>query len=580
MGNNIKKIQLMMIENNIDMYFIGKSDPHNTEYSDEYYNPIKFLTGFTGSTANLLITKSEALIFVDGRYHLQGEQECGHTDIQVIKVGKGGTPDIVTYIGIHSNKNSIIGFDGNVVANSIINEIQNELKVNNKKCEYKDINFIDDLWANRPMKKITDIYEQSGQIIGDSATDKIVQLRKQMQKANADIHFICELDNIAYLLNLRSFDINNSTTFLSFVAVDYEYVYLFVGRDRVKHLKFDFNVKVYEYEDVYDFAKNIKNKQITISKNANYKLINCFDKNYLSILENDFVSLTKACKNQKEIKNIKQAYIYEAIALVRSYKYIIENAKDIDEYEVEQVLINNRKKSDKYYTDSFKVIAGYMENGAIIHYTATRDNAKKLDNRGLLLIDTGGQYESGTTDITRTIALGEVSDEMKKDYTIVLRSMIDLSMSIFPQTATGCQLDMIARKNMWDFGKDYMHGTGHGIGYCLDVHEGPYSISPKAKISLKDGVVLSNEPGIYNAGKYGIRLENTICVKKIDENNFCFETLSYIPFDTNLIDVNYLEQKHIEWVNEYHEKCKEILKTSLDENEQQWLHLYAKIITK
>ncbi len=540
----IKKVREEMKKEKVDIFVITKFDPHKCEYGPDHYNYVNFVTGFTGSTATVTITQEEVCLFVDGRYHIQADNEVKGTEIIVQKLGSNNVPTMIEYIEAFVKDGKSLGFQGESMPNNLLKQILDATKM--VKLEVKEnITILDDLWTNRPALEDSHIYNHDIAFAGVSFTDKLAEVYKKMDKDKVDTYIIATLEDIAWLLNLRGNDLVNSPTFRSYLIIDKKEVNFFVDDSKLKNVTLDKVVKVQKYEDIYTFIGNLsKDLKVAYKNDINYKLLSSIKSEKQHSLTLNYTEELKAVKNATELKNTEKAYEKDCVALVRAIKRIKENADNLTELDVADILIEERSKMEHYLMPSFDTIAGYMPNGALMHYKATEANHSKLASSGFLLIDSGSHFLDGTTDITRTIVLGDITEEMKKDFTFVLRSMIRLSRASFLKGATGAQLDMYARISMWDNLMDFKSGTGHGIGFCLAVHEGPNGIGTRGTHVAQLNEIYTNEPGVYKQNQYGIRTENTIFVKElctnVDGTFYGFDTLSYLPNHEEAIEKKYI----------------------------------------
>ncbi len=573
----IARLQEAMKKEGIDVYYLNTSDYHMSEYVPAYFRTILFFSGFTGSLATLLVSTEEARIFVDGRYHVQADAECLEHGIKVMKLGTKDTPDPIGYLK-ENFKGKTIGLDGKRTSVKFAKSLVKEGFTIRSRDIYSA------LIEDRPPLGNGPIYELEKKYTGLSRKKKIAMISYCLGER---VHVVSNLESIAYLLNLRSNDIVHTPVFLSYLVILEGEVYLFSDVERfdgeVLDRLYDDGVIIRPYESFYDFLKMIKNRQILIDENRiNYEVYLALKGrgnriyNMRSIIED-----MKAIKNPVEQENLKLAHIFDGVAVLRFLMWLEGIDKStISEYDAAKK-IDEFRLSYKAEDLSFGSIVAYNENAAQMHYYPTEEKAAMLDNSGILLFDTGGQYREGTTDITRTVALGEVDDEIRMYYTLVLKSLFNLSSVKFMEGMSGNQLDVLARKDLWERGVDYRCGTGHGVGYMLAVHESPPNIrfghteAGTELVPFKAGMVCSDEPGVYFEGKYGIRLENMILCKKDECNEYGqflrFETLTMVPFDAKLIDLNYLDEKTIRLVNEYHKAVYATLLPYLNEEEAAFL---------
>lgn len=571
----IQKIQELLIANNLDFYLVLSSDPHANEYLPDFYKTRADLSGFSGSAGTLLISCKEAFLFTDGRYFLQASKELDGSGIILQKNHD--------YLSFLSNYNgSKIGVDYSVLMYSVYLRLK-------EKFNLVDIDLSNKVLPQNTLIK-NQIYKQNENFISKSAALKIAKIKEFMKEKNADYHIISSLDDIAYITNLRGSDIEYNPVFLSYLIIGYENCILFLDETKI-----DNNIKQYlnsqnfiikNYDEIFDYSKKINGSILLDFDKTATKLVLNLKTNIISDT-NPSVFL-KSCKDEKEIFNIKQAHIYDGVALVRFFINFLKKIdnENLSEYDVDALITNERKKSDLFVSNSFATIAGFNENAALPHYKAQKDNAKFITKNGVLLIDSGAQYQNGTTDITRVIAIGKASDEVVQDYTLVLKSHIAISSLVHKEDIAMPLFDVMARSVLWEQGLDYMHGSGHGVGYFLNVHEGPqvlsYFVNPSDKTKVKRGMLTSIEPGIYRKNKYGIRLENLVVSKHFLSSEYgeflVFEPVTMFPFELNLIDKNKLDDKEKLWLNDYHKIVYKNLSPYLNESEKQWLQEKTKEI--
>ena len=573
----LNDLRSAMEKDGIDLYYLNTSDYHMSEYVPEYFKTIAYFSGFTGSLATLLVSKDDAFIFVDGRYHTQADRQCLPNDVKVMKLGTQGVDDPISFIEKNFS-GKLVGLDGKRTSIAF----GKTLKKKGIKIVSKDI--YSDVIKDRMALSHGPIYELDEKICGISRKKKMEMISYCL---GDKVHIVNNLESIAYLLNLRSDDIIHTPVFLSYLVIMGEDHYLFADVDRFDG---DLLEKLYEdgliirpYDSYYDFLQGIIGKKIIYDENkVNYQTYLCLKGrgNYFYHMRSVIEEL-KAIKNPVEAENMRLAHIYDGVVMLRFLIWLDGiDKKSISEADAAEKL-DQIRMGYKAKDLSFNSIVAYNENAAQMHYSPTRENAAMLDEKGMLLFDSGGHYDEGTTDITRTVALGEVSDEMRKHYTLVLKSLFNLSEVKFLEGMNGNQLDILARKDLWSEGIDYRCGTGHGVGYMLSVHESPPNIrwghtdNGSELCELKPGMICSDEPGVYLEGRYGIRLENMILVVKDEFNEYGqflrFETLSLVPFDRRLIDKKYLDEKTIGIIDAYHRRVYETLLPYLDEDEASYL---------
>ena len=511
-----------------------------------------------------------------------------------MKSGQPNVPTIIEFLNANLKENSTIGFDGKVVSTKFVLDLIDKLKINVNIDSNVDL--ISDLWKNRPQLPFSLLYKIDTFFSGMEYTDKIKLIRDYMAKNDIEFHIISSLEDQAWLFNLRGNDVTHTPVFLSFTVISNDTTYLFVDQNKIdltiqKYLD-DNDVLVRPYLNIFEHLKNIKNKTILLDFNkVNYQIYNAIYQNNKLINNNDPSLLFKAIKNEVEIKNTKLAHIKDGVAFTK-FMYHTKTLYDLkirtNEIEASNYLAQKRSEQHGFIDLSFNTICAYKEHGAMMHYSATEESNAIIEGDGLLLIDSGGHYMEGTTDITRTIAIGNITDEMKLHFTTVLKSVIALSKAVFLKGCRGVNLDILARGPIWNLLIDYKCGTGHGVGHILSVHEAPngfrWQIVPERNDSaiLQPGMITTNEPGIYLEGKYGIRIENELlCIEKgsTEFGDFLgFETITYAPIDLDAIDFNLLNQEEKDWLNDYHKAVYEKISPSLNEEEIEWLKHYTRNI--
>lgn len=585
--NALKKI---MGDSNIDAYIIVTDDYHGSEYVGDYFKEREYMSGFTGSAGTLLVMTDFAGLWTDGRYFLQAEEELAGTGIELMKSGETDCPSIEVFLYDKLKENSVVGFDGRTVNCNFFNRLKNRL--DSKKITYAmDKDLVDAIWKDRPGMSSRKVWELDYEYTGMSRKDKIGHLFEIMDKNGADAMVLTALDEIAWLLNLRGDDIEYCPVFLSFMYISQKISVLYVNRsilsdDIISGLADD-GIIIKDYETVYDNLAGISSEKIMIDPSS----ANCFIKE--NIAKNNYVleaespvELFKAMKNPIETENIENAHIKDGVAVTKFVHWLIENVKkgNVTEMSAAEKLDEFRKEGEGYIGQSFAPIVAYKEHGAIVHYEATKKTDVTMQPSGLCLIDTGGHYLQGTTDITRTVPLGELTEEEKRAYTLVLMGHLRLAATIFKYGVTGGGLDIIARAPLWEYGMDFRHGTGHGVGYLLNVHEGPQRISWRNNdVVLDEGMVVSDEPGYYKTGKFGIRHENLLLVKtdlpETEYGRMCyFKNLTYVPFDKEALLPELMTSRDIRLFNRYQKNVYDRISPYLCEDDKKWLETYTKPI--
>jgi Xaa-Pro aminopeptidase len=538
-----------------------------------------WLSGFTGSAGFVVITKDKAGLWTDGRYFTQAPAELAGSGIDLFKDGMEGTPHYIDWVI------SEIPEKGKVAVNALATSHANwELlsdKLHSKNIELLDLPLLKEVWTERGTPSKNPIYVHPVERAGKSVVDKIAAIRQRMEEIEATVHIISSLDDVAWTLNLRGSDVESNPVFLAYIVITKNDAKLFTDLDKLevesrKQLD-EAWVKMMPYEEFYNCLKEFSNEKVLVSPNSNQSIFEALKS------DNQFIkaavpgNLMKAQKNETELEGFRKVMVRDGVAMVKFLYWLTHNAgkETMNEYSIGQKLKKFRAEGENFVGESFGSIIGYKDNGAVIHYSAKSEGSKEVTNDGSILVDSGGQYLEGTTDITRTLALGAVSDEFKTNSTLVLQGMIRLSMVKFPKGTKGVQLDAIARLPLWMNGKDYNHGTGHGVGSFMNVHEGPQNIRKDMNPQeLLPGMVCSNEPGYYVEGEYGIRHENLIAVKEAEVTGsgtfYEFETLTFCPFFKDTIVKEILHEDEIKWLNDYHKTCEEKIAPFLEGEVKEW----------
>lgn len=560
----ITKLRKLLVQKKLDGYLVPMRDEFGSEYVPPQYRRLEYITNFTGSNGFAVILKNKAGFFTDGRYTLQAKKEVSS---KIFELNDFAEKNEIDWLIKNTKPKSKIGFDPQVFSIAAIKKYQEKLdKKNIKLVEIE--NLVDVIWKEKSEYKTSKILKLENKYSGKSAKEKISEITKNLK---ADFLVLTNPESICWALNIRSHDIPSTPVLLCYAIISKKGEVIIYS---LNNSKID-GIKNKKFAEFYKDLSALKNKSVQIDINSTpQSVLNSLKKQKAKIIEEkDPCIILRALKNKTEIKNIKTAHIKDGVALTKFFCWLEENInKNLDEYKIAEILENFRKENQNFLFPSFDTIAGYAENGAIIHYRARKENCKKLKTENILLLDSGGQYLEGTTDVTRTVALGKVSDEQKRNYTLVLKGHIAIASAKFPKGTSGAQIDALARIPLWKEYKDYKHGTGHGVGFCLNVHEGPHGISKHYTTPLEAGMVISNEPGFYKENAYGIRIENLVVVKESKNKNFFeFETLTQFPFDKNLIDTSILEKDEINWLNNYHELVYKNLSSYLSKKENTWI---------
>ena len=584
-NEKIQKLRTLMLSKGVSAYIVPSSDPHLSEYIPDCWKLRAWLTGFTGSAGTAVVSKYGSALWTDSRYFLQAEQELKGSEIELCKMGLPDTPTMVEWLAANLKPEETVGFDGQLLSHSaakiFVNELENKgLKVNS------NLDLSNQVWNDRPASPQGKAFEHELRYAGQTVAEKIENIRKSVKKEDCNACIIAGLDEVAWTFNIRGNDVDYNPVVLSYGYISDDEAVLFIDGDKIDdsltaRLE-EQGVEVLGYDDITNFIKDIpKGTIIALDENrVNHYLATLIPNGAVTKSVLSIPTKLKAVKNPVELENIRRSLINDGVAMCE-FIHWIENRvgkETITELTIADKLVELRKKQDGFVSESFGTIAGYKEHGAIVHYSATPESASEVKPEGFLLVDSGGQYLQGTTDITRTIHLSTPTEEEKVDYTLVLKGMIQLSIIQFPTGTRGSQLDILARMAMWNRGINYGHGTGHGIGAFLNVHEGPQSIRPNENpVTIEAGMIQSNEPGIYRAGKYGIRIENLIVCNKTLENDFGsflgFETLTLCPIDTKPICIDMLSPEEREWINKYHNTVYEQLSPWLTPELKKWLEV-------
>ena len=580
--DRIEKLRYFMRENNINGYIITLSDFHNSEYPCDFFKGVEYLSGFTGSNGTIFVDSKNCYLWTDGRYFTQCENEIKDTQIKMMKMGVEGEETLYQIIEKKLNSGDCLAFDGRTVSFNEYKKFEEIAKKKNFRIK-TGIDLLDKVWEERPTLPKEKVYLLDEKFSGESLESKLKRLREKMKEKNATVHILSTLEDIGWLLNLRGNDIEYNPFVLAYAIISMERVLLFTDiskfSNEIKNYFNENNIELFDYFDFYNYLENIllKNKILLDYNSVNCFIVKSINKNIEIINgENPTVSL-KAIKNEIEIKNTINAHIKDGIAVTK-LMYWLKNQKDyskMKEMDIVKKVEEFRQEQEGYLGNNFSTISAFGKNSPMMHYLPSLDSNATLEEGNFLLLDSGGHYFEGSTDITRTFAIGNVSSKMKKHYTYVLKSLIDLSKLKFPKGTTCGNLDTVARSVIWNLGLDYRCATGHGVGYLGSVHEGPNILRGKSGVILEPNMITTVEPGIYLDGEYGIRLENEILSEKTFKNEYGqyleFRTITFAPFDRDAIEVEYLDKFEIEWLNRYNEVIFETLKTFLDEKELNWL---------
>ena len=583
----LNALRILMKEKKIDAYLVPTDDFHGSEYVGDYFKCRKYITGFTGSAGTAIITQDMAGLWTDGRYFIQAADQLRDTTIELFKSGEPGVPTVHQFLNDKLQEGMCLGFDGRTVSAREAEELQELLQEKHITFSVND-DLIGEIWEDRPVLSCEPVMELDIRWTGKSRADKIAEIREQMKAKEADTFILTSLDDIAWLLNIRGNDIHCCPVVLSYLVMMENELRLYANaaafsEEIRSNLEAD-GVKIYPYDDVYSYVQTISSdKKVLLSRaNVNSRLVSNIPSEVTILDEPNLTLLPKAVKNKTEMENERIAHIKDGIAVTKFIHWLKKNVTrtTITELSAAEKLYQFRSEQEHFLGDSFDPIIAYGTHAAIVHYSATEATDIPLEARGMVLADTGGHYLEGTTDITRTIVLGPVTAKEKKFFTAVLRGNLNLAAAKFKYGCTGLNLDYLARGPIWELGEDYNHGTGHGVGYLLNVHEGPNSFRWKnlpgnpAPV-LEEGMITSDEPGYYLENEFGIRHENLVLCKKAEKTSFgqfmCFEPLTMVPFDLEGINPEEMTERERKLLNDYHQKVYTTISPYLDEEEKEWL---------
>lgn len=600
-NQRINQLRAFMKERGISLYIIPTSDYHQSEYISDYFKTRQFITGFTGSAGTAVVTMEEACLWTDGRYYIQAEKELLGSEFKLYKMGMDKVPTVREYIkeyienhSINNNENEAekssasnvcIGFDGQVLCARDGIDYERLAEENHARI-YCDEDLIDKLWDNRPAFPTSQAYILEEKYSGKSTMDKLREVREKMKEQKADVHVLSDVCDIAWLLNIRGSDICHVPVILSCLLMDMENCCWYVKKENLNQEVLDYlsknHIEVKEYDFIYQDLHKIKGQKLLADLGRiNYRMKSSINTELIDAANPE--QLLKAIKNPVETAHIKDAHIKDGVAVTKFMYWLksVIGRETLTEMDAAKRINQLRAEQEHYIDISFDTIAAYGENAAMMHYKADESCNAVLEPKGFLLVDSGGHYLEGSTDITRTFALGSLSEEERKMFTAVVRSNLNLAAAKFLYGCTGENLDILAREPLWQLGIDYRCGTGHGNGYLLNVHEGPNSFRwriqeniPKAAV-FEEGMITTDEPGVYEEGKYGIRIENELLCKKGIKNEYGqfmeFEIITYAPIDLDAVNAEEMTLNEKNILNEYHKKVYETISPYLTEDEREWL---------
>ena len=592
-AKRLSALRKCMQDKHIDMYIVPTADFHQSEYVGEHFKARAYITGFTGSAGTAVITLHDAKLWTDGRYFLQAAKELEGTGVTLMKMFEPGVPTIEEYLEAELKSGQTLSFDGRVVSVGEGDAYASIAKKNGAKIDYQE-DLIDAIWTDRPPLSEEPVWFLEEKYSGESSKSKLSRIRKEMEDAGCDTHIVSTLDDICWTLNIRGNDIDFFPLVLSYAIIKKDRFELYIDErkldDKLKSILKKDDVILHPYNDIYEDVKKLpENATVLIDKaKLNYAIFNNIPASVSIVNKRNPEILMKALKNPVEVENIKKAEIKDSIAHVRFMKWLKENLGKIriTEMSASEKLDEFRAEMGNFIRDSFEPISSYGPHSAIVHYSSSPETDVELKAGSLYLSDTGAGFYEGSTDITRTYALGEVPEKMKEDFTIVAISNLQLASAKFLQGSSGLTLDILARKPFWDRGLNYNHGTGHGVGYLLNIHEGPAGFRYKYRAGeteeIQEGMVITDEPGLYIEGSHGIRLENELLARKGVQNEYgqflYFETITLIPFDLDAINPAILDEENKKLLNEYHKRVYEEIAPHLNEEEKAFLKKYTRAV--
>lgn len=591
----LKALREEMKKRNIDIYVVPTSDFHESEYVGEHFKARKFITGFTGSAGTAVITLTEAGLWTDGRYFVQAENQLKGSTVTLYRMGEEGVPKVDEFIGEKLPEGGCLGFDGRVVNGTWGRKLE---KIASGKQASLQVNedLIDLIWSDRPALSKKPLFLLEEKYTGKSTKEKMADLRKAMKDEGANVHILTSLYDIAWLLNIRGGDIESVPVVLSYLVLTEEECLWFLQEEivtpEIRSYLEENKITMKPYDAVYEYVPQLPADSVVLMDGGavNYRISSSLDKKIKVVDKPNPTELMKAIKNKTEVDNTRMAHVKDGVAFTKFMYWLKTNIGKIPMTEISasDYLEARRREQDNFIEPSFETICAYGANAAMMHYAATPETDTELKPEGFLLVDSGGHYFEGTTDITRTMALGPITDEMRLHFTAVCRSNLNLANAKFLYGCTGLNLDILSRGPLWEMGIDYKCGTGHGVGYVLNVHEGPngfrWRVVPERHDNgtLEEGMITTDEPGVYLEGKYGIRTENELVCHKAEKNEYgqfmCFENITYAPIDLDAIDSELMTGREKKLLNDYHKMVYETLSPYMTEEENEWLKHYTRAI--
>lgn len=579
----LMKLREEMNKEGMQAYIIPTSDFHETEYVSEYFAARKYMSGFTGSAGVLVVLLDKAGLWTDGRYFIQAANQLAGSGIDLMKQGQEDTPSIEEYIVTNLTQGSVVGFDGRVMNVNDANKYKQAFMMHDIKM-VTDKDLVGRIWDDRPALPCTETFHYDEKYAGKSISEKLTQVREAMKGYNCRSHIVTKIDEIAWLYNLRAHDVPHFPVALAYTIIKENDAMIYIDASRLdeesKTLFAQNHIQVKDYEAIYEDVKTLEGPVLVDGNFVNSKIV--YSLNTEIVYAQDPIVLLKAMKNEIELANTRNAHIKDGVACTKFMYWLMQNVNNgISEMSAQEKLQELRKEQADYLEDSFNTICAYKEHAAMMHYSSNEETNVELKPEGMLLVDSGGQYLDGTTDITRTFVLGSITEEEKKWFTLALKGHIRLEKANFLYGCRGLNLDILARGPLWDLDMDYQCGTGHGVGHLSNVHEAPngfrWKIVPERNDScvLEEGMITSNEPGVYVEGEFGIRHENEMVVVKGNKNFYGqfmhFETLTFVPFDRKGIDKSLLSEDELAWLNDYHASVCEKISPFLTNEEAEWL---------
>ncbi len=581
----IETLRCLMKEKNIDYYIIPTSDFHNSEYVGDYFKLREYYSGFSGSNGTLLVGKHMAGLWTDGRYFVQADKELAGSGITLFRMGEDDVPTIPEYIKAHGKKGIRIGFDGRILRSSYVEKLIKTGKELEPELVYEE-DVAGSIWKDRPPLSANPVYVLEEAYRGMTIPEKWTLIREKMKEKEADFLFVSKLDDIMWFLNIRGSDVECNPVALAYLYIMKDELHVFLQKKAVdEKLQIYFRknqVELHDYNEVFGFLQNATRglEGIADKGETSYLASRSIGSKGKILKNSNPIDKLKAVKTGKELEHIRHFYLWDSVAVCKFLYHMKKEGTSYNEWTAGKIMDDLRETIEGFRGVSFPTICAYEENAAMMHYEATADKHAKIENRSFLLTDSGGQYSGATTDVTRTISMGTLAEEEKRDFTLVAAGMLRLQNAVFLKGCTGRNLDILARLPLWEQGMDYKCGTGHGVGYFLNVHEGPHSIRWKymegaKETVLEPGMLVTDEPGVYKEGKFGIRTENVLLVREKEKNSdgtfLAFEVLTFAPIDLDAIETKYLDASDIQKLNEYHAMVYEKISPFLTEEECHWL---------